>query len=96
VPVSIFLFFVLSSIFLSLFYGECNLSSLKVKGPYEVGYTQFRLDKSTQNAVSVFYPMDRGTHSKVIGKSNVKWLPYGKRSSVGFSESTASYGTKKH
>jgi len=54
------------------------------------------MNKGTQNAVSVFYPMDRETYKKVIAKSNVKWLPYGKKSSVGLAKSTAPYGTKNH
>lgn len=41
--VYVFVAFVLCSIFLSIRFGECDFKNLNMVGPYEVGYTEFRL-----------------------------------------------------
>jgi hypothetical protein len=47
-------------------FGETDFQKLKMTGPYEVGYREFRT-KKYGNEVSVFYPMERSEYKTKIG-----------------------------
>ena len=59
---------ILSTIILIL-QGECDFSRLKIAGPYQVGYREFRT-RIYDNEVSIFYPIDKGCYKRLIKKRN--------------------------
>lgn len=66
-------------ILVSILYGEGNFNRLELTGRYEVGHKEIYISK-TGNAVSVFYPMDKEVHKKILDEDsdrNSKWMRYG-------------------
>jgi len=48
-----------------IFYGDSNFKRVELSGPYEVGHKDIYMNV-TGNAVSVFYPMDKDVHNKIL------------------------------
>lgn len=76
------LIFTTLSILAVVFFGECNFKRLKLIGPYQVGYREFRSAKHG-NEVSVYYPMDKQRYEEQITSRNVKWLRHGQKTLQG-------------
>lgn len=84
----------LTTILLVFFYGDSDLERLKMTGPFEVGYREFRTSKYG-NEVSVFYPVDRDYYKTMLKASpnnNTDWLRHGDNTIQGFANSSAPCG----
>ena len=63
-------------ILMTILFGEANFNRLILTGPYEVGHKNMHIS-STGNAISVFYPMDRDIHTKIMDEEperNSDWM----------------------
>lgn len=84
----------LTTIILVCIYGDSDLERIKMTGPFEVGYREFRTSK-LGNEVSVYYPVDRD-HYKIMLKAsannNTDWLRYGDKTLLGLAKSSVPYG----
>jgi hypothetical protein len=86
------------SISLLILFGDSDFSRLKLRGPYQVGYREFRMEKFG-NEVSVYYPVDKPEYSMYMQKSlsnNTFWLRHGDHTLLGISKATAPIGRKNH
>eukprot|EP00347_Sterkiella_histriomuscorum_P022751 403337292 len=83
------------STLLLILYGEVNFNRLKVFGPYQVGFKEFRT-KKFGNAVSVYYPMCKDLYKSKIGRHNTPWLRNGDRTLLGIAKASGEYGSDKH
>ena len=71
---------------------------MKLRGPYQVGYREFRTDK-LGNEVSVFYPVDKSDYTRHIRKSwnhNTLWLRHGDNTLLGLAKASVEYGREDH
>ena len=48
-----------------IIWGEANFDRVILTGPYEVGHMDIYM-KNTGNAVSVYYPMDKDEHKRIM------------------------------
>ena len=84
----------LTTIILVFLYGDSDLERIKMTGPFEVGYREFRTSK-LGNEVSVYYPVDR-EHYKIMLKAssnnNTDWLRHGDKTLLGLAKSSVPYG----
>lgn len=81
-----------------IFYGDSNFSLVELSGPYEVGHKDIFMSV-TGNAVSVFYPMDKDVHNKILDEEperNTQWLRYGYNTRLGGARATAPWGKEYH
>ena len=83
------------SIVLLLCFGECDFSKLRVKGPYEVGFVEFKT-KLYGNAVSCFYPIDKEEYRKKIKDHNPLWARNGQDTTLGIAKASGGYNSKNH
>lgn len=77
-----------------------NFKRIKLNGPYEVGFKEFRTEKFG-NMVSVFYPITKEEHSDDIGKPgrNTEFLRHGDKTLLGIAKAAGGYaygGKGKH
>ena len=80
--------------------GEADFSKLKLNGPYEVGFKEFR-SETKGNEVSVFYPISKGLYRLFINYPgrNTDWLRHGDKTLLGIAKAGGghAYGGKgKH
>jgi hypothetical protein len=85
----------LGSVTILILFGETDFSRLKMTGPYEVGYKEFRTTK-LDNEVSVFYPINRKYHAANIGRRNTRWLRHGDKTLLGLVRASVPYGNENH
>lgn len=83
------------SILLLALYGEVNFNRMNMFGHYQVGYKEFK-SKQLGNMVSVYYPISKETHSRMIGRHNVSWLRDGDKTLLGLAKASGEYGSDKH
>lgn len=78
-----------------ILFGEVSFEKLKMTGPYQVGFREFKTD-DLNNAVSVFYPMDREIYDQQIKLNNTPWLRNGSKTLLGIAKAGHDYGTEDH
>jgi hypothetical protein len=86
------------SICFLIFFGDSDFSRMKLRGPYQVGYREFRTDK-LGNEVSVFYPVDKPDYKRHMRKSysnNTLWLRHGDHTLLGLAKASVAYGRDDH
>lgn len=84
----------LASFVCMLIFGEADLSFLKMAGPYEVGYKEFRTS-ALDNEVSVYYPIQRDVYRQIMKTqkgANTKWLRHGDKTLEGIARASVPYG----
>ncbi|CDW85051.1 platelet-activating factor acetylhydrolase [Stylonychia lemnae] len=89
------LIFTSFSVVLLVLFGEVTFNRSKAIGPYEVGYKEFKTQKY-DNAVSVYYPINKDHHKRMVGRNNVSWLRDGDKTLLGIAKASGSYGSDKH
>lgn len=89
------LFFTACSTLLLILFGEVNFNRSKAIGPYEVGYKEFKTTKY-DNAVSVYYPINKDHYKRMISSRNVRWLRDGDKTLLGIAKASGEYGSDKH
>jgi hypothetical protein len=87
--------FLLGSVLLQFLFGDSDMSRMKMTGPFEVGYKEFR-SAILGSEVSVFYPIDRDHYKRHIGSSrgarNTHWLRHGDKTLLGVARASVPYG----
>ena len=86
------------SIVLLLVFGDSDFSRMKLRGPYQVGYKEFRTD-NLGNEVSVFYPVDKPEYKRHMRKSwsnNTQWLRHGDHTLLGLAKASVAFGREDH
>jgi len=81
------LVFTAFSVTLLVLFGEVNLNRLKAIGPYEVGYKEFKTSKF-DNAVSVYYPINKDHYKRMVASRNVRWLRDGDKTLLGIAKAS--------
>jgi len=81
-------------------FGELNFKRLKLNGPYQVGFREFRTAQ-LDNEVSVYYPISKKEHEMHINEPgrNTLGLRHGDKSLLGFAKAAGGYaygGKGKH
>jgi hypothetical protein len=79
---------------------EVDWKGLKLNGPYEVGFREFRTTQF-DNEVSVFYPISKEEHRRHINDPgrNTEWLRNGDKTLLGIAKAAGGYaygGKGKH
>ena len=64
------------AIILKMIFGNGDFKRVKLHGPYQVGFKEFR-SQANKNFANVFYPIDKEEYDKKIGSANVSWLRHG-------------------
>ena len=82
------------SVLLLVMFGEVDFRRLKNYGPYQVGFKEFRT-RQFDNAVSVFYPVNKEYFKEVISKQNTPWLRNGDKTMEAYAKSLAPNGDVK-
>ena len=97
IALAIYCSFLLFAISTSLIWGENNLSTVYMLGPYEVGHQDFHTSVEGI-ACSAYYPMDKEEYYKNIHQTgrNTPWLRYGYKSRLGVTKATAQWGSDYH
>lgn len=97
IALAIYCTFLAFSILTSLIWGENNLSTIYMVGPYEVGHKDFYTTVEGI-ACSAYYPMDKEEYIKNIDLKgrNTQWLRYGYKSRLGVTKATAQWGSDYH
>ena len=73
----------------NLIYGDVNFKGFKLIGKWEVGHKDIHTSKSGL-AVSVYYPIDKAVHAKMMNEGKeTKWLRYGASSARGITHAFA-------
>ena len=83
------------SIVLLILFGEFDFQRLKMEGPYQVGYKEFRTSR-LDTEVSVFYPISKVHYAKMIKKNNSVWLRHGDKTLRGIAKASVPYGIENH
>lgn len=81
-------------------FGELDFKGLKLNGPYEVGFREFRTTEF-DNEVSVYYPISKDEHRRHINEPgrNTEWLRNGDKTLLGIAKAAGGYaygGKGKH
>lgn len=90
----------LTSLSITYYFGEVNFKRIKLNGPYEVGFKEFRSEK-LGNMVSVFYPISKEEYAKHIDEPgrNTEFLRHGDKTLLGIAKAAGGYaygGKGKH
>ena len=98
VALIIYSLFLILTLVAIIIFGEGNVDSFKLTGPFAVGHKDLF---TTEDGVemSVYYPMDKEEYTDTIQKEphrNSLIFRHGYKSRLGLSKCTAKYGTDDH